>query len=292
MPIQIISIFCEGPHDVAFIAKILKTMGFVSNESTKLGEYPPPMNQLLTIEATTAQVSDLNLSELRSTLLPSNTLKKDQNYLFLYALGGDKKETERNKLLQNFRSFIPAEGEYAVMPPDTCLSILYFFDADEKGVQKRLSELNKEVEKVLNHQPFTRHHEVVTENGIKLGCFIFTGEDNNTGKLEHILVPLMKAENETIFDNAEQYLKENFVKERIFRLKLSTNKEQGIVEKRIKDSDFDHSKSLIGIVGQLQRSGKANAVHISDTDYLTLQKIKDDTKCQEITTFLNLYFEG
>ena len=49
MATQIITVLCEGPHDVAFIAKILKAMGFRSNESTKLGEYPPPMNAILQI---------------------------------------------------------------------------------------------------------------------------------------------------------------------------------------------------------------------------------------------------
>ena len=47
MATQIITVLCEGPHDVAFITKILKTIGFKSNESTKLGEYPPPMNAIL-----------------------------------------------------------------------------------------------------------------------------------------------------------------------------------------------------------------------------------------------------
>jgi hypothetical protein len=35
MDIQIIIALCEGPHDVAFLNKIFKTQGFVSNEKSK-----------------------------------------------------------------------------------------------------------------------------------------------------------------------------------------------------------------------------------------------------------------
>jgi hypothetical protein len=44
-------------------------------------------------------------------------------------------------------------------------------------------------------------------------------------------------------------------------------------------------KSTIGITGQLQRSGKPNTAYVSDTDYLTLAKIEQDQKCQEILQF-------
>ena len=65
---QIITILCEGPHDVAFICRILKTTGFKSNESTKIGDYPTPFDQLLVNEASKTDIEQLNLSELRRNL--------------------------------------------------------------------------------------------------------------------------------------------------------------------------------------------------------------------------------
>lgn len=88
MTTQIITVLCEGPHDVAFISRILKTIGFVSDESTKLGDYPPPMNALLQNEAKKADIQDLNLTELRRTILPSNVLKNNDEIFFLSILFG------------------------------------------------------------------------------------------------------------------------------------------------------------------------------------------------------------
>lgn len=288
MAIQITSILCEGPHDVSFLAKILKTMGFKSNENTKLGLFPAPINKLFETEVKKANVKDLNLQEVRQALLPSNTLQRAQDYLFLYTMGGDGKKDSRNKILSEFLNFIPKEGEISIMPSDTRLSIIYFFDADAKGLTNRLSRLNQEVIEVIGEAIFTTPNQSVVNNGVKLGCYIFTGDDNNTGKLEDILIPLMKEDNEAIFENAQQYLDENYDSSRIFPLKLSID--GSVIEKRsqkVKDTDFDTSKSLIGIAGQLQRSGKQNTVYISDSDYLTLKKIQSNPKCLEIIHFLN-----
>ena len=53
--------------------------------------------------------------------------------------------------------------------------------------------------------------------------------------------------------------------------------------------NFDKDKSIINIAGQLQKSGKANTVIITDTDYITKDKIKNDEICNEIiNTFLLL----
>lgn len=290
MAIQITSILCEGPHDVSFLAKILKTMGFTSNENTKLGQFPIPINKLFETEVKKANVEDLNLQEVRQALLPSNTLQRAQDYLFLYTMGGDGKKDSRNKILSEFLNFIPKEGEISIMPSDTRLSIIYFFDADDKGLTNRLSRLNQEVKEVTGEAIFTAHNQSIVSNGVKLGCFIFTGGDNNTGKLEDILVPLMKEDNEAIFENAQQYLDENHDSSRIFPLKLSIDGSGSVIEKRSqksKHTDFDTSKSLIGIAGQLQRSGKQNTVYIGESDYLTLKKIQSNPKCLEIIHFLN-----
>ena len=76
MAAQIIIALCEGPHDVAFINRILKSIGFVSNESKKLNEFPQPMDKLMSLEVINTQVEELNLQEIRKNFLPSNTLQK------------------------------------------------------------------------------------------------------------------------------------------------------------------------------------------------------------------------
>ena len=265
---QIIAVLCEGAHDVEFLSRILMSNSFKSNDGLKIKDYPSPIDQLLKTEATKSNVDDLNLSTIREVLLPSRTLKKDENYFLFYAMGGDGKKTIRKQLLLDFYTLIPKSNEISPLPQDTHLGIIYFLDSDDNGVLERISQLNSEVNDVLNIEPFTSHKEIYVHNHLKLGAFIFTGLDNDKGKLEDILMPLMKKDNEDIFDNADLYLKEHFNDSR-------------------KAQKFDNDKSIIGIVGQLQISGASNTVCIKKSDYLTDMKIKADIKCVEIVDYLN-----
>ncbi|NOS91615.1 MAG: hypothetical protein HOP30_06815 [Cyclobacteriaceae bacterium] len=294
---QIIIALCEGPHDVAFIMKILKCNGFRSNEGKKIREFPPPMSKLMEQEVAKANVEDLNLREIRHSLLPLNTVQNEECYVFLYSMGGDGKAEARKSILQNIRLNIREPGEIAKgrLPLGTELSILYFFDSDTKGVDMRLTEVRREIQEILTTMPagaIPTNGSFDLFEGIRIGAYIFTGTDNNTGKLEDVLIPLLKASNETIFENAENYLNTNHDPARIYPLKLSIALNGRVTETRStrgKETDFDMAKSLIGITGQLQRSGKPNSAYISDSDYLTLAKVIESAKCQDIISFFNRF---
>lgn len=244
---------------------------------------------MLKNEAIKTNVEELNLQEVRQALLPTNTLRKEDNFLFFYAMGGDGKIASRKKILREFLNFIPAEGEILRMPIDTQLSIIYFFDADSSGKKSRFQTLLQEIKDVLPSINISIENPFIKVNGIKLGYFIFTGPDNNTGKLEDVILPLMRKSNETVFDNAKIFIDQNHEPARIFPLKMTENGDEMIESRsnKKKHADYQESKSLIGISGQIQRSGKANTVYITDSDYLNLKKIQSDLKCVEIIHFFN-----
>ncbi|KAA8485882.1 hypothetical protein BDE36_4618 [Arcticibacter tournemirensis] len=294
---QIITVLCEGPHDVAFICRILKSIGYKSNESIKIGEYPKPFDALLTREATKTDVEQLNLTELRRNLLPSNVLLRGETHVFLYSLGGDGKVQIRQRILTELRSLVVEDGEIiADRNNDAVLSLVYLFDADQLGVAGRLAQINNEIKSALPSEVTT---DLFANNGthakvskMKLGAFIFTDDGNITGKLEDILVPLMKIDNEPSFDAAAAYLVQHHDDARLYPLKL-TIEGTAITEARsVRQGDkekFDQKKSLIGTVGQLQRSGKSNVVCISDSDYLSLEKLANNHKCVEIASFFESF---
>lgn len=268
MGIQITAILCEGPHDVEFISRILKHNGYSSNDKLKIKDFPAPINNLLKTEVSNTNVEDLNLQEVRQILIPSSSLKIDSNYYLLYSMGGDSKKENRKQLLNDFYTLIPKENEISSLPEGTNLSFFYFLDSDDKGITVRVSELNNEINEVLNIKPFTQHKETVNHNGLKLGSFIFTGEDNDKGKLEDILIPLMKEGNEVIFNDANDYLTNHFDLQR-------------------KVQKYDKDKSTIGIVGQLQISGASNTVCVKKSDFISEAKIKANVKCIEIFEYIN-----
>ena len=255
MNINIVTVLCEGPHDVAFITKILKSNGYNSNNNKKIGEYPVPYNHLLETEVKKSNINDLNIQELRNVMLPVSTLQKRHNQLFLYAVGGDSRKDRRQKLLSEIDSFIAkSEGEYEILPENTKLAILYFLDADKKGETVRFNEVVSEIKEIFNDfddSNFSKNPVSLFENKLSFGVYIFKEKGNDKGKLEDILLPIMKKENYKIFEEAETFIDNHFD------------------EKRAKGKKFNKEKSIIGTVGQLQKSGGSNVVCISQTDYLT-----------------------
>lgn len=287
MPTQIVAVLCEGPHDVAFLNRILKTDGYAQAERTKLGSYPAPMDRLLVQEAKESEVESLNIEELRRRLLPSHVLNRDETYLFLYALGGDSKQAERERLLRSFHTFAPKAGQIPVIPSDTQLTVLYFFDADNQGESVRRAQINREVATTLSIEEaglFQAQGEIRSILGLRLGCYVFCEISSDKGKLENIILPLMQQGNEPIFEAAKSFLDTHHDPD---RLKISKFRTSGhtIVEKHEGKHKYDLPKSLIGTAGQLQVSGAANSVCIGRTDYLTLTKIQHSSKCQEILAF-------
>lgn len=299
MATQIIIALCEGPHDVAFICKILKSNGFDNIEGKKLSEFPQPMGALISGEVIKANVEILNIQQIRQNVLPLSTLQKEDNFVFLYSMGGDGKKTSRQKVLSSIKGFVTEPGEIKKgrETVNTLFSIAYFFDADKVGITARLSEVNSEIKDIFttfSNTTFSTNGQYVTCEDVKFGTYIFTGKDNNLGKLEDILIPLMKSGNDAIFDNAEAYIDKYFEQKRIFPNKISVVKNlvTEIRSTKKKETDYDKEKSIIGITGQLQRSGKPNTAYISDTDYLTLEKIINEPKCQEIINFFTNFIKG
>jgi len=293
MTTQIISILCEGLHDVAFLNRIFKAIGFKSNDGCKIGDYPQPFNDFIQQEATKNNVEGINIAQLRENLLPVHTLKGENIHIFLYSMGGDSNNI-RQRMLKKLKSFIPKQGEIRTLPQGTELSVLYLLDADEIGVQKRIGEVQKELKAIFPDEDFefTDNATFQTIADIKIGIFIFHELGKREGKLEDILIPLMKKNNEKIFEDANTFLKDNFDENRLFKLRLSQQNGE-IVEKRSaskkKKHKYDFKKSLIGTVGQLQKSGGSNTVCISDCDYLTKEKIHTDELCKEIIDFIERF---
>jgi len=272
---NIITVLCEGPHDVAFLTKILKSNGYKSNDNKKIGEYPVPYNNLLENEAKKIDINGLNIQELRSVMLPTSTLINNDSQLFLYAVGGDTRKDKRQKLLTEINSFIAkTEGEYEILPINTKLAVLYFLDADEKGEKVRFAEVTSELKEIFDEfddSEFGEKPIALFENKLTIGAYIFKEKGNDRGKLEDILLPLMKNGNDEIFDEAESYIGTHFVK------------------KRAKGKKFNKEKSIIGIAGQLQKSGGSNVVCIAQTDYLRDDKILADEQCIEIANFFKQF---
>ena len=85
---KILFALCEGPHDVAFLYRILQVNG-LQKYSKPIGEFPAPLNKYFASEAAGENLEQLKLEEVRNRRLPSEVLAhKDDALVLLYAIGG------------------------------------------------------------------------------------------------------------------------------------------------------------------------------------------------------------
>lgn len=286
---KVLFVLCEGPHDVAFLYRIFKVLGF-NHYNKNIIDYPQPLNEYLKNEIIQSHlnIDGCRIEDVNNALLPREVVCGDVLVL-LYALGGDSRKDLRTKLINDLfaiykTSFDEKHLRYTV---NSQCSISYFFDADNIGVDKRYIEINKELHDILGANiELSVDKKCEDFCGIKFSAFIFSKEDDDMGKLEDILIPLMRHENNEVFDDAFEYVRKHYDVNRRYRLDIRFHEDGNITEERGKNKgSFDETKSVIGVVGQLQNSGSTNQVCIKHSDYITFPKIMADKSCCRILDY-------
>lgn len=284
---RIIILLAEGDHDAAFLYRILRANNFVAY-SKSIKEFPAPLDHLLASDILNISIPDSSIQSAKIRFLPNNVVEMDGNLILIYALHGESRQDRRLKIIDAFDTLNTSNQNEIQVMKDTSLAILYFIDGDDKGVKNRLIEINEELNLAFDGADiplFTENESIIKIDDILFGVWIFVESGKDVGKLEDVLMPMMEDGNEDIFKEARNFLS---IHERtvLYKGKLEYN-EDGSVRKVYKDK-FDIKKSIIGTVGQLHKSGKSNTVCISDSHYLSGDKIRLDAVCQRIFKFVKM----
>lgn len=280
-----IFVLTEGDHDAAFIYRILKANGF-STYSRKIGEFPPPLNNFLQADIKNITIPDVKIEVAKVRFLPNEVLYKEDNLILIYTLGGDSVAQLRVSLIKTLNSFNIQDPDALQAAPEIDISVLYFLDADNKGIASRLSQIKNELKEVFGMAELPAeviNNELVEIEDMSFGTHIFTKQGMDEGMLEDILIPLMEQDNDDIFNAARGFLSIHEAT-KLFKGKLTYD---GTVIKKVNRQKYADKKSLVGTVGQLQKSGKSNTVCIRDADYLSDEKINGNPTCITILEFIN-----
>ncbi len=284
---KVVFALCEGPHDTAFLYRLFTARGFTAYKEI-IGNFPAPISTFIIRALKSSDYEKMKLIEVGKKPVPQEILTGNEALILLYALGGDGKKKARNELLSNVFEFNEPDEYTLDTGKGMEYSIIYFFDADEKGVDKRLKEVEQEINQLfgVENTKLSNGGEPATINGYKIGCYIFA-DKNGLGKLEDIMTPIMEKDNETIFKEADKFLQLKD-ESRLKKLRLKQTPDGSMEEYRSnKKMKFEKSKSKICIAGQLQNSGKSNTVIIKDCDFINLPKLRECSSCNEIADFID-----
>lgn len=222
----------------------------------------------------------MNIEQVSSKVLPRKILKRDNNIILLYALGGNR-QYDKSKYILDIFSDLLQEEDLIGTDTQNSYKFLFFNDADES--------LDLEVQKVNQFLSVYYEREVsLSHNSIEnnIGLYIFS-YDNKKGTLESLLKSIVQQDNEILCSDIEEFYRKHYDEDKLKRLKI--NNQQGIlVEKRNGKLQKEYkAKATINIAGQLQNSGASQVVTIEHSDLITLDKLKVNEKVKEIIDFFD-----
>jgi hypothetical protein len=261
---NILFIITEGDHDEGFLRKILRYEGFVDVSKKEIGKFEPFLQSYWLGQVKNYNYQEKNLIE--KPLFPT-PLEYGDTKVLIYSVGGNSERQKPKKLIKDLMDILPSDDGDNLEDTNLSIRILFIEDADKEGIPRTVEKISKDYSDVLGDISSLKNLKIIPHLVFQcIACYIFAGEDGY-GKLEHIVVPLMETSNEEIFEKARDFLKTD-------------------PKIKKKDLDFDQLKAEIGVVGQLQKSGKSNTAIIQDTKYITEDKVQADAKCQEIIKFI------
>ncbi len=269
---KIIVVFCEGQHDIAFLSRILFVDGFTPYNK-KINKFIKPLNEQYIKNLENNNIADRKLGFQSEHMIPSVALHKNENILVLFHnLSGEERSGERKSILDMYKGMQSEDDGFSNF--NLNFRFLYFFDADDKGITTKISNINEELE--LSDD--IEYNELVTIDSYEWACYIFHKSDEEKGDLEDVLLELMKPNNKEIFDNSEVFLKSNELDEDRQKEFVCNSSE----EKYKTRNKYKEKKSIISIAGQLQFSGMANATIIANSDYIKKSDIENNKHCKHI----------
>lgn len=106
---RIVFVLCEGPHDVAFLSRLLTSEGYEKYRQP-LCRFPYPLNGWMTTISKSLNIQDLSLDRMYAdikSVLPSSALfnEDNQNLILLYSMNGDSKEERRKHVISTLKSW-------------------------------------------------------------------------------------------------------------------------------------------------------------------------------------------
>lgn len=275
---KFIIVLCEGDHDIAFLSRLLLTKGFYPYDK-KVDQFFRPLKKMYIAALEKKEIKDIKFKFQRHDMrVPYAVFTKEDTLVIFHNLSGDgnilngKAKNLVDSYLKLNDEILREADEYERLN----YRFLYFLDADDQGVSTRLSEVGK----ILNMESNLDHYTLMNKDDYEVGCCIFHDSSciNENGKLENILLDLMKNGNDNIFEESQSFLEGNLLDElrqRKFVCNITEEKPDGSIQ-------FKKEKSIISVAGQLQFSGSSNSVIIANSDYIRRNDIEENSTCQSI----------
>lgn len=293
-----IVIFCEGPHDVAFIQSVFKfKFELKPNDKVRISEIKKPFGPFLSKGLEKHFMDDLSLEMAHKFYLPNLVYETANNYILVFNSGGETKVAEIKYLIANF------ENTYRLIPEEKdfeSISYIFTFDCDYKKPVDKIEtckNLLKSVTKRDLRDVFFKDDTTEIwsfENlisykdlsyayiGDKVGFFVWSNF-GNPGTLEDIYFPLMSQCNQSLIQDTEQFVNGCFASE---MQPIHPEKPDEVSSKRAK-----RLKTIMSCAGQGKNTGAALASIYKLNTLINESIFSENSMVKEFSDFLSHFMK-
>lgn len=279
--VKVLLVFCEGPHDVAFVSQVIKVFFDFKRVTWKFSEFPAPFNELFRVSVEQHAAQDLNLDMAHKFFLPDQVLASNDQVVLLFNSGG-KSQTDKVKYLLS--NFLPLLDNAKIFPGDattvvSSASYLFLYDADDWGADKTRDQIKTAFSMIDTNLWLTDEWNVHQENqfaaSIDDKAIYVWGATTDKGTLEDLLYPLFNQYNSTLFAKAEAAIDDFFSWDTAHE-----NIKNAVAE------EAKRKKAIITFTGQRKKPGGSMNVILDQAKMITKESMIGDPNTTAFAKFV------
>ncbi|HFV9294204.1 TPA: hypothetical protein ACIAIE_004073 [Serratia fonticola] len=280
-----ILIFCEGPHDVAFMRRIFIDLIAASEFTGKFIDLPAPFQQIFQTAIEKHAELDLSLDMAHKFFLPDKILTKDDKYIILFNAGGNERCNRIKPFIQRLWDFTAAAETF----PGNASSIIkehkYIFisDADYKNHNQALSEISNNFSQIddtqwIGEEWVKVENTFIATNEIQehVAAFVWCSRDSGNGTLEDVLL-------ECLHDN-DDFTRANEIIRELHDWEI----EHLDLERKIAEIARMY-KATISLMGQRKKPGSSMSVIVGQSRIINQDNLVKSRTVNDLVRFINKF---
>lgn len=286
--INALLIFCEGPHDTAFVRMVLKKLMGYQVEKLKFSEMPSPFHKLFETSVKNHAAQDMSLDMAHKFFLPDTVLSKNDQIVFLYNCGGKNQYEKIRTLISTYLPLFEQAQTFSQGAEKIAHSIKYLFlyDIDADGIEKVAENLTREFGQIGEEKFIDDVWEAsksIYGRVAKDKAFFVWGGSPEKGTLEDLLLPMFdfSVENKSILDKTKTAMNDMFTWET----------GHGDAGRSIAEIEKYH-KAVLTTVGQRKKPGASLNVILEQSGLITENALKSCKITAGFVLFIEGFFEA
>lgn len=273
-------IFCEGPHDAAFVQLVLKSILEYKQESYKFSEFPFPFSSLFGKTVQDYVAEDLRLDMARKFFLPDHVLRKGQKLALIFNYGGSNRKEAITPFLRRLFTLQEDGNAFGGEKFVEKVSYLFMADADDSGLEVAMRQISRDFA-VIDDVPWLSDDWVLMADtfGAKqrgnsdIGAYVWRHYSDDSGTLECLIEECLEPAGEL-----KPFLE---IADINFEWNCSDGSPKTAVAERAK-----RLKAAISIMGQRKKPGGSMSVVLGQGKFLNSENLTKSSSVQSLLSFM------